>query len=96
MPPSATRALQKLNQMEVEESFIEPLKRLFKNKYYLLLCNSYGLSIGVLNVTGTLLNQIYLAHFEVSYFESTFVVISIIRVGTFNYSISENRIEGKQ
>lgn len=50
--------------MQVEESLIEPIKRLFKNKYYMSLCNSYGLSIGVLNVVGTLLNQIYLVHFE--------------------------------
>ncbi|KAK9303050.1 hypothetical protein QLX08_005155 [Tetragonisca angustula] len=64
LPPSKTRALQKLNQMEVEESIVQPIKRLFKNKSFLLLCNSYGLGIGVLNVVGTLLNQIYLAHFE--------------------------------
>ncbi|XP_017797546.1 PREDICTED: feline leukemia virus subgroup C receptor-related protein 2 isoform X2 [Habropoda laboriosa] len=64
LPPSKTRVLQKLNQMEVEESFIEPVKRLFKNKCYLLLCNSYGLGIGVFNAVGTLLNQIYLEHFE--------------------------------
>ncbi|XP_043524473.1 feline leukemia virus subgroup C receptor-related protein 2-like [Frieseomelitta varia] len=64
LPPSKTRALQKLNQMEAEESIVQPIKRLFKNKSFLLLCNSYGLGIGVLNVVGTLLNQIYLAHFE--------------------------------
>ena len=43
---------------------MQPIKRLFRNKSYLILCNSYGLSIGVLNVVGTLLNQMYLAHFE--------------------------------
>ncbi|KAK1135638.1 hypothetical protein K0M31_000225 [Melipona bicolor] len=64
LPPSKTRALQKLNQMEVEESIVQPIKRLLKNKSFLLLCNSYGLGIGVLNVVGTLLNQIYLVHFE--------------------------------
>ncbi|XP_034174889.1 choline/ethanolamine transporter flvcr2a [Osmia lignaria lignaria] len=63
LPPSKARALQKLNQKENDEGFIEPIKRLFKNKSYLLLCNSYGLNIGVLNVIGTLLNQMYLAHF---------------------------------
>ncbi|XP_053981948.1 feline leukemia virus subgroup C receptor-related protein 2-like [Hylaeus volcanicus] len=62
LPPSTTRALQKINQKE--ESFIEPMKRLFKNKYYLSLCNTYGLNVGVLNAVATLLNQIYLAHFE--------------------------------
>nr|XP_012135309.1 PREDICTED: titin [Megachile rotundata] len=64
LPPSKTRAMQQLNQMEMDEGFIEPVKRLCKNKSYLLLCNSYGLSIGVLNVVGTLLNQMYLARFE--------------------------------
>ncbi|XP_076632513.1 choline/ethanolamine transporter flvcr2a [Colletes latitarsis] len=64
LPPSTTRALQKLNQMETKEGFVEPMKRLFKNKYYLLLCNTYGLNVGVLNAVATLLNQIYLAHFK--------------------------------
>ncbi|XP_043595066.1 feline leukemia virus subgroup C receptor-related protein 2-like [Bombus pyrosoma] len=64
LPPSKTRALQKLNRMELEENIMQPIKRLFRNKSYLILCNSYGLSIGVLNVVGTLLNQMYLAHFE--------------------------------
>lgn len=64
LPPSKTRAMQQMNQMQVDEGFIEPVKRLCKNKSYLLLCNSYGLSIGVLNVVGTLLNQMYLARFE--------------------------------
>lgn len=64
VPPSTTRALQKLQQTEVEEGFLQPIKRLFKNKQYLLLCNTYGLNVGVLNALGTLLNQIYLTHFE--------------------------------
>ncbi|XP_076242837.1 choline/ethanolamine transporter flvcr2a [Calliopsis andreniformis] len=64
VPPSTARALQKLNQLEGEENFVEPIKRLLKNKQYLLLCNTYGLNVGVLNAVGTLLNQIYLRHFE--------------------------------
>lgn len=67
LPPSETRALQKLGQSEEakkEQSFTEILKRLSRNKCYLLLCNTYGLNVGVLNAIGTLLNQIYLLHFE--------------------------------
>ncbi|KAL6435123.1 hypothetical protein ACFW04_005312 [Cataglyphis niger] len=64
LPPSETRALQKLDRMKKEEAFFVPIKRLCKNKSYILLCNSHGLSIGVLNAVGTLLNQIFLMHFE--------------------------------
>lgn len=85
LPPSKTRALQKLNRMELEENIMQPIKRLFRNKSYLILCNSYGLSIGVLNVVGTLLNQIYLAHFEVSWSTKKLFPIDIS-----NFSISGN------
>ena len=64
LPPSTTRALQKLNQIEGGDNFLESVKRLFRNRQYLLLCNTYGLNVGVLNAVATLLNQIYLAHFE--------------------------------
>ncbi|CAL1678174.1 unnamed protein product [Lasius platythorax] len=64
LPPSETRALQKLNRTKKEEAFVMPIKRLAKNKNYILLCNSHGLNVGVLNVLFTLLNQIFLAHFE--------------------------------
>ncbi|KYN30097.1 PREDICTED: feline leukemia virus subgroup C receptor-related protein 2-like [Trachymyrmex cornetzi] len=64
LPPSETRALQKMNRTEKKEEFVEPIKRLCRNKNYIMLCNSYGLNIGVLNAVSTLLNQIFLAHFE--------------------------------
>lgn len=64
LPPSETRALQKLNRAEREEDFVGTIKRLSKNVSYVLLCNTYGLNIGVLNAVATLLNQIYLVHFE--------------------------------
>ncbi|KAF7989583.1 hypothetical protein HCN44_008257 [Aphidius gifuensis] len=64
LPPSQTRALQKAKHIENNDSIIKPLKRLFKNKSFMILCNSYGLGIGVLNAVGTLLNQIVLSHFK--------------------------------
>ncbi|RLU24566.1 hypothetical protein DMN91_002655 [Ooceraea biroi] len=66
LPPSETRALQKLNRTKkgIREEFIAPIKRLCRNKSFIILCNSYGLNIGVLNAVDTLLNQIYLVHFE--------------------------------
>ncbi|XP_015119902.1 feline leukemia virus subgroup C receptor-related protein 2 [Diachasma alloeum] len=63
-PPSETRALQKQKREEAEMTLKEPIKRLMKNQSYLILCNSYGLGIGVLNALSTMLNQIVLAHFE--------------------------------
>ncbi|EFN64115.1 Uncharacterized MFS-type transporter C09D4.1 [Camponotus floridanus] len=64
LPPSESRALQKFNRTKNEEEFVGPIKRLCKNKNFIMLCNSHGLSIGVLNVVATLLNQIFLTHFE--------------------------------
>ncbi|KAM0727467.1 Choline/ethanolamine transporter flvcr2b [Formica fusca] len=64
LPPSETRALQKLNRTKKQEAFFVPIKRLCKNRSFILLCNSHGLNVGVLNVVATLLNQIFLMHFE--------------------------------
>ncbi|XP_072755721.1 choline/ethanolamine transporter flvcr2a [Anoplolepis gracilipes] len=64
LPPSETRTLQKLNRTKKKEAFVEPIKRLYKNRSFILLCNSHGLNVGVLNALATLLNQIFLIHFE--------------------------------
>ncbi|KZC13800.1 Feline leukemia virus subgroup C receptor-related protein 2 [Dufourea novaeangliae] len=64
LPPSTARALQKIKQMAGRENFITPIKRLIKNKYYILLCNTYGLNVGVLNAVATLFSQIYVVHFQ--------------------------------
>ncbi|XP_033342896.2 choline/ethanolamine transporter flvcr2a [Megalopta genalis] len=64
LPPSKTRALQKINRMNHNEGFVAPIKRLIKNKQYILLCNTYGLNVGVLNAVATLFSQIYLVHFQ--------------------------------
>ncbi|XP_011052034.1 PREDICTED: feline leukemia virus subgroup C receptor-related protein 2-like [Acromyrmex echinatior] len=53
-----------MNRTKKREKFMEPIKRLYRNKNFILLCNSYGLNIGVFSVISTLLNQIFLAHFE--------------------------------
>ncbi|XP_076222861.1 choline/ethanolamine transporter FLVCR2 isoform X3 [Nomia melanderi] len=64
LPPTKTRALQKISQMSDDEGFKGPFKRLVKNKYFVLLCNTYGLNVGVLNAVATLVSQIYIAHFQ--------------------------------
>lgn len=65
LPPNETRALQKANRTENKEGFVPPMKRLFSNGSFMILCNSYGLNVGVLNAVATLLNQMFLMHFEV-------------------------------
>lgn len=66
-PPSVTRAIQKVNTITKEkEGFFTPFKNLMKYKTFLVLCNSYGIMIGVLNCDATLLNQLVLAHFQVT------------------------------
>ncbi|XP_024889434.1 feline leukemia virus subgroup C receptor-related protein 2-like [Temnothorax curvispinosus] len=63
LPPSETRALQKMSRTKKKEEFAMTIKRLCKHKNFIMLCNSYGLNNGVLNAVSTLLNQIFLAHF---------------------------------
>ncbi|KYQ54727.1 Feline leukemia virus subgroup C receptor-related protein 2 [Trachymyrmex zeteki] len=81
LPPSETRALQKLNRTEKREEFIGPIKRLCRNKNYIMLCNSYGLNVGVLNAVSTLLNQIFLTHFENGEEDAGRIGLAIILTG---------------
>ncbi|KYN30096.1 PREDICTED: feline leukemia virus subgroup C receptor-related protein 2-like [Trachymyrmex cornetzi] len=81
LPPSETRALQKMNRTKKREEFMGPIKRLCRNKNYIMLCNSYGLNVGVLNAVSTLLNQIFLAHFENGEEDAGRIGLAIILTG---------------
>ncbi|XP_043485019.1 feline leukemia virus subgroup C receptor-related protein 2-like isoform X2 [Leptopilina heterotoma] len=81
LPPSAAQALLKVNRIENQDSFIAPLKRLFTNKYFLLLFNSHGLNVGVYNATATLLNQFYITHFPNGEEEAGQIGLLIILTG---------------
>ncbi|KYN43720.1 Feline leukemia virus subgroup C receptor-related protein 2 [Trachymyrmex septentrionalis] len=81
LPPSETRALQKMNRTKKREKFMGPIKRLCRNKNYIMLCNSYGLNVGVLNAVSTLLNQIFLAHFENGEEDAGRIGLAIILTG---------------
>ncbi|XP_015602887.1 feline leukemia virus subgroup C receptor-related protein 2 [Cephus cinctus] len=83
LSPSQTRALQKATRSENKEGFVEPMKRLFRNKCFLILCNSYGMNIGVLNAIATLLNQIILLHFKNAERDAGWIGLSIIVTGMF-------------
>ncbi|XP_051156565.1 feline leukemia virus subgroup C receptor-related protein 2-like [Leptopilina boulardi] len=80
-PPSAAQALLKVNRIENKEGFIEPLKRLCKNKYFLLLFNSHGLNVGVYNATATMLNPLYTTHFPNGEEEAGQIGLLIILTG---------------
>ncbi|KAL6268571.1 hypothetical protein P5V15_001706 [Pogonomyrmex californicus] len=81
LPPSETRALQKINQMKKREEFAASIKRLSKNKNFIMLCNSYGLNVAVLSAVSTLLNQIFLAHFENGEEDAGRIGLAIILTG---------------
>ncbi|XP_018393182.1 PREDICTED: feline leukemia virus subgroup C receptor-related protein 2-like [Cyphomyrmex costatus] len=81
LPPSETRALQKMNRTKEREKFIEPIKRLCRNKSFIMLCNSYGLNIGVFSAVSTLLNQIFLVHFENGEEDAGRIGLAIILTG---------------
>ncbi|XP_023247108.1 uncharacterized MFS-type transporter C09D4.1-like [Copidosoma floridanum] len=82
LPPNETRALQKMNLNQVE-GFIGPMKQLFTNKSFLILCNSYGLNVGILNVLGTLLSQLFLIHFANAEKDAGMIGLLIIFTGMF-------------
>jgi len=81
LPPSETRALQKMNRTKKREKFTGPIKRICKNKSFIMLCNSYGLNVGVLNAVSTLLNQIFLMHFENGEEDAGRIGLAIILTG---------------
>ncbi|XP_024889806.1 feline leukemia virus subgroup C receptor-related protein 2-like [Temnothorax curvispinosus] len=81
LPPSETRALQKMNRTKKREQFMAPIKRLCKNKNFIMLCNSYGLNVGVLSTVSTLLNQIFLVHFENGEEDAGRIGLAIITAG---------------
>ncbi|XP_063981226.1 heme transporter FLVCR2-like isoform X2 [Diachasmimorpha longicaudata] len=82
-PPSEARLIQKNKRDAAEMALKAPLKRLMKNQSYIILCNSYGLGIGVLNALSTMLNQIVLAHFEDGQEFAGRLGLSIIVMGMF-------------
>ncbi|KAJ8668358.1 hypothetical protein QAD02_010021 [Eretmocerus hayati] len=83
LPPSKTRALQKTKKQEASEGFIGPMKRMLTNKSYLLLCNSYGLNVGILNTMATLLNSLYLIHFKNGEEDAGRIGLLIVLTGMF-------------
>ncbi|KAK9888911.1 hypothetical protein WA026_001132 [Henosepilachna vigintioctopunctata] len=60
-PPSYAQAQQ---QEENREAFFESLKRLLKNRPYLLLLTAYGINVGIFYAISTLLNQIILQYYK--------------------------------
>ncbi|XP_001607768.1 feline leukemia virus subgroup C receptor-related protein 2 [Nasonia vitripennis] len=83
LPPNKTVALQKMKKGEKAEPFVKPMKRLMTNQSFLILCNSYGLNVGILNALGTLLNQLYLIHFENGEEDAGRIGLLIILTGMF-------------
>lgn len=65
LPPSETRRLQKQFEADSNKEFLTLMKRLLTNRSYIALWHSFGVTIGVFNALGTLLNQMYLIHFPV-------------------------------
>ncbi|XP_024935716.1 feline leukemia virus subgroup C receptor-related protein 2 isoform X2 [Cephus cinctus] len=83
LPPSETRALQKMRKEESKDSFFESIKNLLCNRSYLALCNSFGIIIGILNAVSTLLNPMYLIHFKNGEAEAGQIGLAIVITGMF-------------
>ncbi|KAJ8668357.1 hypothetical protein QAD02_010020 [Eretmocerus hayati] len=64
LPPSETRALQQDTANESTGGYKKSLRRLFTNESFLLLCNSYGLNVGIQNALGTMFSQLFVIHFK--------------------------------
>lgn len=81
LPPSESKRLQKLSRSENAEGFLPLMKRLLSNRSYLALCHSFGINIGILNSIATLLNQMYLIHFEGGEEEAGQIGLAIVITG---------------
>ncbi|XP_046736540.1 feline leukemia virus subgroup C receptor-related protein 2-like [Diprion similis] len=65
LPPSDSRALQIVNGEVIKTGdYLPSIKRILSNNNYLLLWNSDGIIIGVLNGIIAMLNPLYLPHFR--------------------------------
>lgn len=62
-PPSAAADLG----AALDSNFMQSLKKLMTNRNYILLLISYGLNIGVFYAISTLLNELVLRYYPVSY-----------------------------
>ncbi|XP_012267119.2 uncharacterized MFS-type transporter C09D4.1-like isoform X1 [Athalia rosae] len=81
LPPSETRRLQKLHDSESSEGFLVLTKNLLTNRNYIALWHAFGVIIGIFNALGTLLNQMYLLHFENSEVELGHIGVAMTVVG---------------
>jgi FLVCR family feline leukemia virus subgroup C receptor-related protein len=64
LPPSPEQAF-KIQAESGKEGFFSAVKRLLKNRGFILLLVTYGLAVAVINSIGTFLNQLILAYFPV-------------------------------
>ncbi|XP_032685672.1 feline leukemia virus subgroup C receptor-related protein 2-like isoform X2 [Odontomachus brunneus] len=64
LPPSETRALQKISRGKRNDKFIETIKRLFRNRKFILHCNICGVVLGILASAGALFNMTVREYFE--------------------------------
>jgi FLVCR family feline leukemia virus subgroup C receptor-related protein len=69
-PPSPAQVEQRANE---DTDFVGSVKRLIRNKGYVLLMMSYGLNVGVFYAISTLLNQVVLLYFPVSGLSNSFL-----------------------
>ncbi|XP_014233938.1 feline leukemia virus subgroup C receptor-related protein 2-like [Trichogramma pretiosum] len=83
LPPNATIAIQKSSQSQNKEGFMKPMKRLFTNKSFLILCNSYGINVGIFNALSTLLNPLFLMHFKNGEEDAGRIGLMIVLTGMF-------------
>ncbi|XP_069694729.1 choline/ethanolamine transporter flvcr2a-like [Periplaneta americana] len=63
-PPSPQQAMQKENASKNEDGFLKLLKRLLRNRSYVLVVLMYAINQGVFNAYSTLLNRLILMYFK--------------------------------
>jgi hypothetical protein len=64
LPPSPQEAL-KMQAESGKEGFFLGVRKLLKNRGFILLLVTYGLAVAVINSLGTLFNELILAYFPV-------------------------------
>ncbi|XP_046466707.1 uncharacterized MFS-type transporter C09D4.1-like [Neodiprion pinetum] len=97
LPPSASRALQIVNgEAAKTEDYLPSIKRILSNKNYLVLWNSDGIIMSVLNAITAMLNPLYLAHFsncEKEVGKLGFAIVITGTVGSLTVALVLDRIK---
>ena len=80
-PPSPPSRAQQVGGVKADNNYVSSIKKLVKNRGFVLLLISYGLNVGVYYAISSLLNTVVLSHFEHAQTDAGLIGLVIIISG---------------